>query len=150
PVKIDPKPLADLGNVKFLGTVIADTHPVVRSWGVGSPARVPLDSMITAQGTYDPQAEMRLDATYPVLAGYKGHVAGGWHVQFQDPMLFNQLSVDLSFSPAGNIRSGEQLHGDISYSTLFWHLRAWHNDADFYDLFGPTDRSRRGDAFIAD
>jgi hypothetical protein len=27
-------------------------------------------------------------------------------------------------------------------------LRYWHNDADFYDLFGPTKRSRKGDAFL--
>ncbi|HKX55958.1 MAG TPA: hypothetical protein VJN01_07650, partial [Xanthomonadales bacterium] len=24
----------------------------------------------------------------------------------------------------------------------------WHNDADFYDLFGPTERARKGDALI--
>ena len=29
-----------------------------------------------------------------------------------------------------------------------WHLRYLHNGADFYDLFGPVERSRSGDAFI--
>ena len=29
-----------------------------------------------------------------------------------------------------------------------WHLRYLHNGADFYDLFGPVQRSRKGDAFI--
>lgn len=29
-----------------------------------------------------------------------------------------------------------------------WYARYWHNDADFYDLFGPTKRSRKGDAYV--
>ena len=32
--------------------------------------------------------------------------------------------------------------------TLNWDLHYWHNGADFYDLFGPVERSRKGDAFI--
>ena len=32
---------------------------------------------------------------------------------------------------------------------MSWRLRYLHNGADFYDLLGPVERSRRGDAFIA-
>ena len=88
---------------------------------------------------------MTFDGSYPILAGYRGHIAGGWHVQFEDPLLFNQLTANLSVSPANNIQTGEQLHGDVSYSNLFWKVTYWHNDANFYDLFGPTDNSLRGD-----
>jgi hypothetical protein len=31
-----------------------------------------------------------------------------------------------------------------------WRWEYWHNGADFYDLFGPTERSRKGDAFISE
>ncbi len=31
---------------------------------------------------------------------------------------------------------------------MFWQYRYWHNYADFYDLFGPTDRARKGNAYI--
>ncbi len=148
PVKIDPKPLDDLSNVRFLGTEVANKYPIVKTWAAGSPAKVPLDSMITAEGHYIPRDEMRFDAAYPILAGYKGHVAGGWHIQFEDPLMFNQLLANVSFSPADNIATGEQFHGDISYSTLYWHFTYWHNNADFYDMFGPTDRSRKGDAIL--
>jgi hypothetical protein len=40
------------------------------------------------------------------------------------------------------------VHVNVEYDALSWHARYWHNDADFYDLFGPTKRSRKGDAFI--
>ena len=47
------------------------------------------------------------------------------------------------------MRRDERLHVRIDFKTLDWHFRYWHNDADFYDLSGPTKRSRKGDAFIA-
>jgi hypothetical protein len=148
PVRIDPKPLDDLGNVSFLGTEIANKYPVVKSWAVGSPARVPLESMITARGEYIPRDELRLMSLYPTVMGYKGHGAIGLYADFEDPLGYNQLTANVSYSPAGNIKSGEQFHADVSYRTLYWHLKYWHNSANFYDLFGPVDRSRKGDAVL--
>lgn len=148
PVKINPKPLTDLGTVEFLGTRIATQYPVVRSWAVGSPAKVPLDSMITEKGFYKPQDEMSFDGSYPIVEGYRGHIALGWHLQMEDPLQFNVLSANISYSPAGDLHNGQQFHGDINYKTLEWHFTYWHNNANFYDLFGPTDYSRRGDALL--
>jgi hypothetical protein len=148
PVRIDPKPLSDLGNVKFLGTALADAYPIVKSWAVGSPSKIPFESMITARGSYHAEDELKFDGSYPVIAGYKGHIAAGWHVQFEDPMEYDQLSADLTFSPAGDLPQGEQFHGDVAFETLSWKIRYWHNWADFYDLFGPTERSRKGDALL--
>ena len=54
PVRFDPKPVEDLGAIKFLGAEIAAKHPIVKSWGVGSPSKVPLDSLITERGKYVP------------------------------------------------------------------------------------------------
>jgi hypothetical protein len=149
PEVIDPKPLSDLGTIKFLGTAAVEKHPEIKSYAVGSPANVPLDSMITGKGDYDPQKELHLDATYPVIQGYKGHVGLGWYVNFEDPLLFDQLQALVSYSPAGDLKRWEKFHASASYHTLYWNLRYWHNDANFYDLFGPTDRSRKGDAILA-
>src|SRR5258707_10914177 len=54
----------------------------------------------------------------------------------------------IAYSPAGGVPSDERLHVNFEYKTLKWRLRYWHNGADFYDLFGPTYRSRRGDAVM--
>jgi hypothetical protein len=148
PVVIDPKPVTDLGTIKFLGTAAIEKHPVMQSYAVGSPAKIPLDQMITGRGDYDPQKEMRLDGAYPIVEGYKAHAGLGVYVNFDDPLLFNELEATALVSPAGNIKPGEQYHASVSYRTLYWHVRYWHNDANFYDLFGPTDRSRKGDAII--
>ena len=146
PVRIDPKPLDDLGTIKFLGTEVAAAHPEVKTWAVGSPARVPLDSMVTDRGPYEPLDEMRLESAYPMIMGYKAHAAAGGYVLFEDPLGFDELAINFAYSPYTGLPAKEDFHGDITFHTLYWKIGYWHNSANFYDLFGPVDRSRRGDA----
>ena len=47
-------------------------------------------------------------------------------------------------------RASERWHFSAEYHALDLSVRYWHNDADFYDLFGPTERSRKGDAVLGD
>jgi hypothetical protein len=147
PATIQPQPLDDLGTVRFLGAQIAEQHPVVTTWTAGSPANIDLDSLITEQGHYSPRREMRLGAAYPIIEGYRGRVAVGYHAVFEDPLQFNQLHATLSYLPDSPY-DDQDWHFDIEYKTLRWRFRYWHNDADFYDLFGPTERSRAGDAIV--
>ena len=120
----------------------------MKTWAVGSPSKVPLDSMITKQGKYDPLHELHWDSSYPMVEGYKGHAAYGWNVLIEDPLQFDQLNVSLAYSPAGDLPDSEKFHARIDLHNLKWRFTYWHNEADFYDLFGPVDRSRKGDAFI--
>ena len=149
PVAIDPQPLDDLGAISFLGAKIATERPFVKSLVVGSPANVPLDSMITKRGKYVARQQMALSSTYPVIEGYKNRVALGWQLTFEDPLQLNQLSTAVAYSPRAP-SSAEHWHANVDYHTLEWRLRYWHNNADFYDLFGPVERARKGDAFLAD
>jgi hypothetical protein len=150
PVSFDPKPLDDLGAIKFMGTEVADQHPVVKSWAVGPPSAVPFDQVVTSRGKYHPLQEMKLADTYPVLLGYKGKVAVGGQVVFEDPLQFDQLSATLAYSPAAGLPASERIHADLQFHTIAWKLEYWHNNADFYDLTGPTERARKGDAVILD
>jgi hypothetical protein len=148
PVVIDPVPLQDLGSIKFLGAEVAAKHPIVKTWAAGSSASVPLDSLVVERGKYIPNQEMKLASIYPVVEGYRGDVAAGVHAIFEDPLQFHQLTATLAYSPADDLPSDERLHVNLEYKTLKWRMRYWHNGADFYDLFGPTYRSRRGDAVL--
>jgi hypothetical protein len=146
PTVLDVHPVEDLGAITFLGAEIAAKHPVVRTWNAGSPAGVPLDAMVRSREPYVPRAEMRYDGGYPILQGYRDGVAVGWRIGFADPLHLYNLSVSASWSLDSDLPSDERLHARIDYRTLNWHFRAWHNNADFYDLSGPIKRSRKGDA----
>jgi hypothetical protein len=147
PARVDPQPLQDVGSIRFLGAEIAQQHPVVTTWGAGSPSAVPFESMITERGRYMPRDEMRLGAAYPIVEGYRSRAALGYHVIFEDPLQFNRLLATLSYSPESQF-DDQDWHFDLEYRTLRWRFQYWHNHADFYDLFGPTERARAGDALI--
>jgi hypothetical protein len=148
PSYIDPRPLDDVSAIRFMGTDVARKHSIVTQWGVGSPADVPIDDMITHEGLYVPHRELQGVGRYPIIEGYQGSVSLGYNLEFADPILFNTLTMNASYSPDRSLSASERLHADIEYQMMDWRFRYWHNNADFYDLFGPTKRSRKGDAFI--
>jgi hypothetical protein len=148
PSVIVPQVREDLSPIELLGTRVVNTWPELKTWGVGSPAKIPLDQMITARGTYDPFRRMRFDAHYPIVSGYNQKASFGYYFHIADPLQFRQFSASLSVSPYG-VDGGERFHANIEYQTPNWKLTYWHNLADVYDLAGPVLRSRKGDAFIA-
>jgi hypothetical protein len=149
PSIVQPQVRNDLGTIRFLGTQVVNAHPELKQWGVGSPAKIPLDQMITQRGTYDPFKRMRFDAHYPIVSGYDQKAAFGYYMHLADPLQFRQFSASVAVSPY-DVHGGEQLHADVEYQTPNWKLTYWHNLSDFYDLFGPVLRSRKGDAIIAE
>ncbi len=148
PSIIQPQVREDLGTIQFLGTRVVNAHPELKQWGIGSPAKVPLDELITARGTYDPLKRMRFDAHYPIVSGYDRKAAFGYYFHLGDPLQFRQLSASVAVSPY-RVKGGERFHANVEFQTPFWKLNYWHNLADVYDLAGPVLRSRKGDAFIA-
>ena len=150
PMVIEPIPLEDVSAITFLGAQIAKKHPIVRDWVVGPPSDVDLEPMITRRGKYRPMRELGYGESYPVIEGYRDSAALGWHVRFEDPAQFHKLDLSASYSPDNALPSDERLHANVRYQTPMWRFEYWHNGADFYDLFGPTERSRKGDAFVVD
>lgn len=146
PEVIKADPIEDVGAIVFLGAQIAGKHPVVKTWNAGSPASIPLDSMITSRAKYVPLHEMKPDGGYPIVQGYRDGVAVGYQYGFADPLHLYNLGISASLSLDNSVPSGERTHVRVDFKTLDWHFRYWHNDADFYDLFGPIRRSRKGDS----
>ena len=117
PSLIRPESRDDLGTVEFLGTKVVKTHPELKKWGVGSPAKVDLDELITERGMYN---ATRADEAGRGLSDDRGlqaeAVSPGYYFHFEDPMQFHQLSATVSVSPFGRYRrTSERLHADIEY-----------------------------------
>jgi hypothetical protein len=149
PVRFQPEVKNDLGTVEFLGTRVVNERPELKQWGVGSPSKIDLEPLITARSKYNSARRMKLAGLYPIVEGYKGFVSPGYFIHFEDPLQFRQINATISVSPFNKMRTRDRLHAKIQYKTLNWDFQYKHNGADFYDLFGPVERSRRGDAFSA-
>lgn len=147
PATIEAKPTEDLGAITFLGAKIVEKYPELKKWNVGSPANVPLESMITNKGKYGLWGHIRLESAYPVLRGYKDSVAYGYRVNFSDPLTLNRINLTTSYSPDHSLPSDQRMHAQLEYRRYDWSATAAYNAADFYDLFGPTKTSRRGYVF---
>jgi hypothetical protein len=145
PVRFQPQVQTDLGTVQFLGTKVVTEHPELKGWGVGSPAKIPLDQMITARSKYNSSERMKLAAMYPIVEGYKGAVSPGYYLHWEDPMQFSQINATVSVSPFNRMRDRDRIHATVELKSLNWTVKYRHNGADFYDLFGPVERSLRGD-----
>jgi hypothetical protein len=147
PARITPRPLDDVGAITFLGARLAEEHPIVKSWMLGSPAAVPFDSMPQEVGKYRLAGGLKNESLYPVFQGYKDTGALGMRFNFSDLLQFNRASVTLSYSPFGDLPQSERLHLTADYERFDWHGRFDLNSADFYDFFGPTKVGRKGYAF---
>ena len=144
PSIIAVKPVKDIAAISFFGQQLVEKHAVLKQWAAGSPGAVPIDTLITGTRGYSPLQRLRLESVYPVVQGYKDSFAFGVHARFSDPLFLNGASLTASVSPASELPSSERIHLRADYRRYDWTAHASWNNADFYDLFGPTKTSRRG------
>ena len=145
PVRLQPQVQQDLGTIEFLGTKLVEERPELKTWGVGSPAKIDLDALITARGKYNSARRLKLAGMYPIVEGYKGIISPGYFFHFEDPLEFNQINASFSVSPFNRLSTHDRFHATVQLKSLNWDITYRHNGADFYDLFGPVVRSLRGD-----
>jgi hypothetical protein len=142
PAVIEPKPLEDVSAIRFLGAELAAKHPIVTTWQVPPPSAA--EPAVTGRGPYIPLRNLGLRGAYPVLQGYKDSVGIGYHLDFEDPLRFTAIGITGAYSVDGKVPAREKGHAQIDYRYLGWHAALSWNRSDFYDLFGPTKRSRKG------
>jgi hypothetical protein len=144
PARIVARPLQDVSAITFLGERLVEEHPVIKTWSVGSPANVPWDSMPNSTRRYRLAGHLRTESIYPILQGYKDSRAVGARANFSDGLQLNRLSVSAVYSVGTDLPDGERLHAVASYDRYDWRARVAYNEANFYDLFGPTKVGRKG------
>jgi hypothetical protein len=141
PAEVSIKPLDDVSAITFFGERLAEEHPVVKDWNVGSPAKIDLESIPQSTEPYKIAHALHRESFYPIVQGYKDTAAVGLRVNLSDPVQLNRASISVAISPGP---SDERVHLTSAYERYDWRGRFELNRADFYDLFGPTKTSRKG------
>jgi hypothetical protein len=144
PARVRAVPLTDVSAITFLGERLAEEHPVIKTWNVGSPARIAFEDMPQRKRVYHLAGGLRRESVYPIVQGYKSSPAGGVRLNLSDALQFNRLKATATFSPDSDLPASERLHLSAAYDRFDWRARASFNSADFYDLFGPTKVGRKG------
>jgi hypothetical protein len=144
PVMIADKAIEDVSPINYLGNEIVEKYPVVKTWKLGSPLRINLDSLTVFSGDYDGFGHIQLSSAYPVVQGFKDYAAFGMRFNFFDPTLLYGLDLSASYTPNVNLPANQRVHAAFHFNHLPWKISGTYNAADFYDLFGPTKTSRKG------
>jgi len=144
PARITARPIEDLGTITFLGTSVVEKHPELKDWNVATAPPVEYDTLEKKVGKYKLAGGLELESAYPILQGYKDTQAVGFRVNFSDPLELNRLTLAASYSALGEVADHERVHVSLGYERYDWTVRASLNNADFYDLFGPTKTGRKG------
>jgi len=144
PSVIAARPIEDLAAITFLGQKVVERYPEIKSWQVGLPSQIPLESMTTGTGEYRFVRGLRLESLYPVFEGYKDSVAAGMHAKFSDPLGYDSLDLTATWSPDDALDSDERLHLRARMHHREWTAELAWNGANFYDILGPTKTSQKG------
>jgi hypothetical protein len=146
PARVPTQALDDVSAVKYLGQATVDKFPELKAWKLPPPSSINSENLITQAGLYKPLQNVHLISAYPIAQGYLNTVAVGVRTEFADLLHVAGVSFDASFSPDPNLPENQRAHLSFDAHYWNWKLTGSYNYADFYDLFGPTKLSRKGES----
>jgi hypothetical protein len=144
PTWISATPLEDINPIRLFGAALREKYPQLGEWRAGSPADVALESLQTYKGDYRALRSVELESLVPIVEGYKDYTAVGLRADLSDPISLHKFHLAASYSPSEGLPEDERIHAQAGYERYDWSASFKWNDADFYDLFGPTKSSRKG------
>ena len=139
PVKV----LKDANAISYLGNMVHQKYPVVEEWSLPPASSTPEPDSIKEE-PYLPLKQMKLANAFPDIGGYKETVALGYRLNWRDPMGISNLDLFIAGSPWNEYEDQQKIHAMLDWKFWNWRLTANYNQTHFYDLFGPTKRSRAG------
>jgi len=144
PSVVPTVPLNDVSAINYLGQDLFEKTPVLKTWKLPPPSTIKTDEVITSSGSYSPLRATHPLALYPIVQGYKDTAAVGLRMDLGDGLMLSGGGVTASYSPSSAIPLKERFHFGFNTHLWNWKLSGYYNNADFYDLFGPTKVSRKG------
>lgn len=158
PVFIDNKKVENVETIEFIGNLAIDKHPELHDWElqIPTPEQIDVEELITYEGAYVPGNLIKVNYAYPIITGYKDYIGIGYRINFSDPLTFREIDIAFSYTPKTwengitsdtstvALEDDELLHLSLDAKFGRYSWSASFNGTDFYDLFGPTQTSRKG------
>lgn len=136
--------IKDSNTIDYLGNQVHNKYPEVENWALAPTASGKEAASPVIKEGYYPISQMRLANAYPDIAGFKKTAVIGYRFNWRDPMGVSNIDLFLATSPWSNYNEKQKIHLTFDWTYFNWHLNADYNKTHFYDLFGPTLRSRSG------
>jgi WD40 repeat protein len=144
PVTFPVRVISEANAIEYMGNLVAQKNHEVREWNLPAPPKFHPDTIRNPESAYYALRKMRLMNAYPDVAGYKNTVAVGYRFNISDPISLSNINLFVGLSPWSDYGDKQKIHAQLNWKYWNWQLLASYNKTDFYDLFGPTKRSRAG------
>jgi len=141
---IPMKVITEANSINYLGNLAFEKNPQIEAYSLPPASKVNIDSLKTGEASYVPLKNMSLTGAHPDISGFKETLALGYRLNWRDRIGLSNLSLFLGTSPWSTNPDKQKFHGQIQWDYWSWSFNATYNKTDFYDLFGPTKRSRTG------
>jgi WD40-like Beta Propeller Repeat len=146
PSYVPTTPLNDVSAINYLGQDLFEKTPLLKTWKLPPPSTINTEKVITSTGSYSPLRSTRPHGIYPIVQGYKNTAAVGLRMDMSDGLRLAGGDVTATYSPDTMLPLSERFHFGFQGHLWNWTVTSYYNNADFYDLFGPTKVSRKGEA----
>ena len=77
PARLTARPIEDVNPITFMAERLVAEHPVIETWNVGSPAKIPYDTMAEDDGRVPPRRRAPPRVALSDRAGLQGHGGDG-------------------------------------------------------------------------
>lgn len=153
PVRFPYKEIHDCNAVEYLGQKAYERNPHLASLAsIGSGRKeVSFSEIYDSIKIYNPIKETLFQGAYPDVSGFTDRSAWnnvtpvlGYVFTFSDPLGINTINLATGVSPWSANPWKNRFHAAAEWKYQSWRISASWNKTDFYDLFGPTRRSRKG------
>jgi hypothetical protein len=162
PVFIPNEEVNDVANISFLGNITVEKHPMLIDWELPIPGEkdINIEDIIIKREKYKAGKEMVVKYGYPVLVGYKNNFGIGYKMNIADPFNFRTFDFSVAYTPRKwvnniladrgedqdfiDLEDDELVHFDFNMKAGKFSLSGGLNEAEFHDLFGPSQGSRKG------
>lgn len=136
--------LHEANAIEYLGNLCIDKNPELENYSLEGASKVNINKLKTDESAYYPIKNMALSGAFPDIAGFKNTVSLGYRLNWRDRTGLSDISVFIGGSPWSAYDNDQKFHFSLHASYWTWFVHADWNKTDFYDLFGPTKRSRAG------
>ena len=132
--------------INLFGMNVFKNNPELYNYKLAPISSINLDSIGVIEEDYNTFKNLQLSYIIPIAEGYKDFPSFGFKAKLIDKLYINQIDFSLSYSPNPLIPENERIHFNMKFNYWYWEFFASFNRANFYDLLGPTKRSREGGA----
>ncbi len=130
--------------INLFGMNVFKNNPELFDYKLAPISSINLDSIGVKEENYNSLSNISLSYLIPIVEGFQDFPSYGFQAKFIDKLYLNQIDLSLSYSPNELIPNKERLHFNMKINYWYWEFFASWNKANFYDLLGPTKRSREG------